>query len=217
MLKHILKFFYFYICPDFIIILIKLLYIKKSNPSVEVWPRTLYNISPWEINKISLWKKVILWNWNSYSWKISIWDYTYINSPNTKISGCNQYSISIGKYCSISWWVNIINHDKHNIDKLTTCEIHFKNKFQNRWGDINIWDDVWIGCWVTILPGITIGDWSIVWAGSVVTKDIEAYTVVAWIPAKKIKMRFNNEQISAIKKLNWTSLDLNKVEKILVI
>lgn len=52
---------------------------------------------------------------------------------------------------------------------------------------IIIGDNTWIGARVTILPGITIGDFCIVAAGSVVTKDIPDYTVVAGVPAKEVK------------------------------
>lgn len=49
--------------------------------------------------------------------------------------------------------------------------------------------DVWIGCNCTILPGVTIGEGAVVAAGSVVTKDVPAYAVVAGVPARVIKHR----------------------------
>ena len=52
---------------------------------------------------------------------------------------------------------------------------------------IIIEDDVWIGCGVRIMPGITIGQRSIVAAGSVVVKDVPANAIVGGIPAKVIK------------------------------
>jgi len=52
-----------------------------------------------------------------------------------------------------------------------------------------IGDDVWIGCNVIVLPGVTIGTGSIVAAGSVVTKSIEPYSIVAGNPAKLLRMR----------------------------
>lgn len=52
---------------------------------------------------------------------------------------------------------------------------------------IHIGDDVWIGGSCTILPGISIGDHSIIAAGSVVTKDVPSNTIVAGNPAKVIK------------------------------
>ena len=52
-----------------------------------------------------------------------------------------------------------------------------------------IGDDVWIGANALILPGVTVGTGAMIAAGAVVTKNVEAYTVVAGVPAKKIKTR----------------------------
>lgn len=52
-----------------------------------------------------------------------------------------------------------------------------------------IGDDVWIGGRVTIMPGVHIGSHSVIGAGSVVTKDVPEYAVVAGVPAKVIKYR----------------------------
>lgn len=52
---------------------------------------------------------------------------------------------------------------------------------------ITIGKNVWIGASATILPGVTIGDNSIVGAGSVVTKDVAANTIVVGTPAKKLR------------------------------
>ena len=54
---------------------------------------------------------------------------------------------------------------------------------------IVIEDDVWIGHSCSILDGVRIGKGAVIGAGSVVTKDIPPYTVVAGVPAKMIKMR----------------------------
>nr|WP_285849381.1 DapH/DapD/GlmU-related protein [Niallia taxi] len=65
-----------------------------------------------------------------------------------------------------------------------------KPKGRNKSGygiPITVGNDVWIGGSCVILAGITIGDNSIVAAGSVVTKDVPANTVVAGNPAKVIK------------------------------
>ena len=52
---------------------------------------------------------------------------------------------------------------------------------------IEIEDECWIGANVTILPGIKVGRCSVIGAGSVVTKDVEAYSVYAGVPARKIR------------------------------
>jgi acetyltransferase-like isoleucine patch superfamily enzyme len=54
-------------------------------------------------------------------------------------------------------------------------------------GKIIIEDEVWIGASVTILQNVTIGRCSVIGAGSVVTKDVEPYSVYAGVPAKKIR------------------------------
>lgn len=55
--------------------------------------------------------------------------------------------------------------------------------------EVVIEDDVWIGTRVIILPGVRIGKGSILAAGSVVTKDIQDYSIVGGCPAKLIKIR----------------------------
>lgn len=71
------------------------------------------------------------------------------------------------------------NHGKQRGD------IPFKQ--QNYDGsDVVIGRNVWLGCHVTVLPGISIGDNAIVGAGAVVTKNIPANETWAGVPAKKI-------------------------------
>lgn len=54
-------------------------------------------------------------------------------------------------------------------------------------GDVSIGKNVWIGEKATILPGVTIGEGSIIGANSVVTKNIPPYSIACGIPAKVIK------------------------------
>lgn len=58
---------------------------------------------------------------------------------------------------------------------------------------ITIGDDVWVGYGAIILSGVNIGEGSIIAAGSVVTKDVEPYSIYAGVPAKKISNRFNSD------------------------
>lgn len=93
--------------------------------------------------------------------------------------------IEIGKNCLIAQNVHFIaaNHltDVNNLIR------------DNAWDEIKnyikIGDDVWIGCNCILLPGIEVGEGSVIAAGSVVTKDIKPYTVVGGNPAKFIKNR----------------------------
>lgn len=60
-------------------------------------------------------------------------------------------------------------------------------KRKNSYAPITVGKNVWIGSNVVVLQGVTIGDWAVVAAGAVVTKDVESYTIVGGVPAKFIK------------------------------
>ena len=55
--------------------------------------------------------------------------------------------------------------------------------------NVDIQDDVWIGCNVTILPGVTVGRGAVIAAGSVVTKSVPPYAIYGGVPAKLLRMR----------------------------
>lgn len=61
--------------------------------------------------------------------------------------------------------------------------------FEDRGGDVVIGDGVWIGFRAIILPGVKIGEGAVIGAGSVVTKNVEPYAIVAGNPAKKVGER----------------------------
>ena len=77
-----------------------------------------------------------------------------------------------------------------------------------------IGNDVWIGTNVVIMRGIKIGDGAIVAAGSIVTKDIPPYTIVAGCPAKIIKYRFAEEIIKQLLELKWWNYHINTLSNL---
>jgi acetyltransferase-like isoleucine patch superfamily enzyme len=64
-----------------------------------------------------------------------------------------------------------------------------------------IGEDVWVGMSSIIMAGVTIGDGAIIGAGSIVNKDIPPYAIFAGVPAKIVKMRFNEDEIAIHKKM----------------
>ncbi|ALQ40762.1 transferase [Fusobacterium hwasookii ChDC F174] len=121
-----------------------------------------------------------------------------------QIVSLEPYKIEIGEDCMLSYDIEIRNTDSHKIyDKNTNERI-------NEGSSINIGNHVWLGMRAIILKGVTIGDNSIVAAGSIVTKDVKANTIVSGNPAKQIKenVYWTREEVMQYQKLGDMSLDV---------
>lgn len=146
----------------------------------------------------------------------------FIESHNSRKSNGDLPKIQIGKYCSIGRNCTFsLTH--HLLNRFTTSpspsDLHLFNHGQGNTssyskGDIIIKNDVWIGLNCTILDGITIGNGAVIVAGSVLTKDVEPYSIVGGNPAKIIKYRFSAELIQRIEALDFWNLPLEDIEKI---
>lgn len=148
--------------------------------------------------------------------KVNLGRYTSISGPGTRI--CAEVNeINIGSFCSIASNV-IIQEYYHDYRRATTYNIltnifkAYSEKGEGiSKGSINIEDDVWIGSNSVILSGVTIGRGAIIGAGSVVTKDVERYSVVGGNPAKKIRDRFSENTKSNLEKSEWWLWDVAKI------
>lgn len=74
--------------------------------------------------------------------------------------------------------------------EFATPGISFRGAPKGRNEAIKIGRNVWIGGRATVLKGVTIGDGAIIAAGSVVTRDVEPFAVVAGVPAQFMRWRF---------------------------
>ena len=110
--------------------------------------------------------------------------------------------IKIGNYVLMGPGVTIITGD-HRTDILGRhiIEVPDDEKLPQHDADVIIEDGVWIASNVTLLKGVTIGEGAVIASGAVVTHDVEPYSIVGGIPAKKIKMRFTEEKIQEHKKM----------------
>lgn len=129
----------------------------------------------------------------------------------------------IGQFCSISDDV-IIGGAEHPIEWVSTSPVFQNVKHsgpKKRFSKHNfegiartvIGNDVWVGKRVIIKAGITIGDGAVIGAGAVVTKDVPPYAIVAGVPAKVIKYRFDEDTIEALLKSKWWMMEENELEK----
>lgn len=135
----------------------------------------------------------------------------------------DEGKLSVGAFCSFSDDVVIFLDGEHRTDWITTYPL---TGSQAAWpeaygikghprtkGPVIIGNDVWMGYRVIITSGVTIGDGAVIGAGSVVTKDVEPYTVVAGNPAKPIRKRFDDAVIVELLKIQWWNWSREKIHK----
>ena len=89
----------------------------------------------------------------------------------------------------------------HNTSVVGQFMYDVRNKRPEDDQDVVIEDDVWVGAGVIILKGVHVGRGSIIAAGALVNRDVPPYTIVAGIPAKPIRLRFDVETILNHEKL----------------
>jgi len=145
---------------------------------------------------------------------VEIWAKDTVVIGNNCYIGRNsqiECNITIGKDVLIGNNVAFIGRYDHNYQEIGK-PIRFSSQIRDSdytWKEINsitiVEDDVWIGYGSIILSGVTIQQGSIVGAGSVVTKNIEAYSIYAGSPAKKIANRFDNEEDTLLHKKIYSS------------
>jgi len=128
----------------------------------------------------------------------------------------------IGKFCSIASDVKfIMNGGNHRTDWLTNYPFPV---FENGWekampdswpnkGNTLIGNDVWIGYAATIMPGIQVGNGAIIATKSVVTKNVEPYSIVGGNPAKEIRKRFEEDIIKELLEIKWWDWEIEKITR----
>ena len=128
----------------------------------------------------------------------------------------------LADFCSIGPNVLIAQGD-HPTDFLSTHPLFYENSYIkdvpsltnkplfNSHNRVNIGSDVWIRANCYIKDGVTIGDGAILGAGAVVTKDIPPYSVAVGVPAKIIKMRFDDAIIEKLLELKWWNWDIDRI------
>jgi len=127
----------------------------------------------------------------------------------------------IGKFCMIASGVTfIMNGGNHLTNAVSAYPFAiFGDAWQDAMngkaypskGNTSVGNDVWIGHDVTIMPGVTIGNGAIIAAKSVVTKDVEPYSIVGGNPAALIKKRFDDTTIKKLLDLQWWDWELSKI------
>lgn len=149
---------------------------------------------------------------------VEICDFTYINEYVRMDSATK----SIGRYCSISHNVKI-GLESHPGNFVSTSAVFYKPY----WGFVGncafdeatangvtvLGDDVLVSANAIILAGVHVGTGAIIGAGAVVTKDVEPYTVVGGVPARKLRDRFPEHIKTALLQSRWWELPPERLLK----
>jgi acetyltransferase-like isoleucine patch superfamily enzyme len=141
--------------------------------------------------------------------------------PEVYVFKGSEAKVVIGKFCSLAPDITLITGGIHPTDWVSTYP------FRSKWnlkgadqdgtpatkGDIVVGNDVWIGTHVFILSGVKIGDGAVICTGSIVLNDIPPYAIAGGVPAKVIKMRFQNNEIEELLSIRWWEWEDDKILK----
>ncbi|SHF19990.1 chloramphenicol O-acetyltransferase type B [Mariniphaga anaerophila] len=161
---------------------------------------------------------------------IIVGDYSYYSGyySGHSFDDCARYlmpdrndvdKLRIGRFCSIADGAIFMmaGNQGHRHDWVSSFPFFYQgfdsaeDAYQKA-GDTVIGNDVWIGANAIIMPGINIGNGAVIATSSIVTKNVDAYTIVGGNPARPIKKRFADHEIALLLKLKWWDWDIEKIK-----
>jgi len=156
--------------------------------------------------------------------KIEVGDYSYYDDPDDPTAfeeknvlyAYGPERLVIGRYCALATGVRFVmagaNHPMAGVSTFLfaifggdwaeqTLDLVMASNPSR--GDTIVGNDVWIGYGALVMPGVRIGDGAIVAAGTVVSKDVPPYGVVAGNPARVVRARFDEADVERLLRAAW--------------
>lgn len=130
----------------------------------------------------------------------------------------------IGSFCSIGSGASFImaGNQGHRTDWIATFPFYYmrdEHTFAEavdgfcRAGDTVIGNDVWIGSEAMIMPGVQVGNGAVIAARAVVTRSVPAYAIVAGMPARAVRRRFDDECCALLEEMQWWDWPLERIQE----
>ena len=165
-----------------------------KNPNIEVGDYTYYD----DFEDVENFEKNVKYHFDFVGDKLIIGKFCMIASGVTFImNGANHLSQSVSSYPFAIFgkdWSGAMEGKSYPVK-----------------GNTIIGNDIWIGYDTTIMPGVNIGDGAIIASKSVVTKDVEPYSIVGGNPAELIRKRFSDNEIKDLLDAKWWDWPIEKI------
>lgn len=139
-------------------------------------------------------------------------DYSYVNSGAVIASGRIGHFCSIGPYAMVGMPVHPTSFRSTSPRLYGSANIFGT---PSSWNDFpkppTIGSDVWIGAFAFVKQGVHIGHGAVIGAGAVVTRDVMPYAIVAGVPAKLVRYRFDPDTVEKLLRSRWWEKSISEL------
>jgi phosphonate metabolism protein (transferase hexapeptide repeat family) len=179
--------------------------------------------APW-IHETALVKNSRMGAWTMVGQRCEVFasdllDYAYL------VKDVEVFNAEVGKFANVASHVRI-NPTNHPMWRATLHHFTYRSlshfmgddddeevmNWRNQYRVV-IGPDVWIGHGAILMPGVSVGIGAIIGSGSIVTKNVDDYTIVAGNPARVIRRRVTEEVEAALKRIAWWDWEREELVK----